>query len=251
MRVLVTNDDGIDAPGLRVLTSALVAAGHQVTVAAPVDDRSGAGTSLRLRAGQSVRLRRYTDPDLPGVPLVAVDGSPGYAVLLAGLGVLGEPPRCVVSGINHGPNTGRSILSSGTVGAALTAATLGMSALAVSVAAERPKCLDAAATVAGAALSWLAGAPKRTVLNVNVPDLPIGRLRGIRWGRLAASGATKAVVAEIADEHVMLELEPTALPVDPTTDAGLVAAGYVAVTSLAGVCGKADDGAAAEIERRL
>lgn len=235
MRVLVTNDDGLPADGLRALAAALVVAGHDVLVVAPRTPASGIGTALRIGDGQPIAIHRTECPDLPGVPFIGVDGDPASAVLLARLGAFGAAPWCVVSGINHGSNTGRSVLHSGTVAAALTAASLGMSGLAVSIAAERPRHLGAAAQVALAALGVLRDARKRTVLNVNVPDLPAERLRPARWARLAAAGQVGAVVDRVTEDQVMLRLEPSALPLDPETDVGLLAAGHVVVTPLTGV----------------
>jgi 5'-nucleotidase len=235
MRVLVTNDDGVAAAGLRALAAAMVAEGHDVVVVAPSGPANGVGTALRTGDGQPIALRRSEHADLPGVPFVGIDGGPALAVLLARLGAFGPAPWCVVSGINHGANTGRSVLHSGTVAAALTASSMGMSGLAVSIASERPAHLATAAGVARAAVRVLRTARKRTVLNVNVPDLPAERLGPARWARLAAAGSVAAAVAEVTDEHVTLRLAPSALPQDPETDAGLLAAGHVVVTPLTGV----------------
>ncbi|MEU6073955.1 5'/3'-nucleotidase SurE [Micromonospora sp. NPDC047074] len=248
MRVLVTNDDGIDAPGLAVLAAALSGAGHDITVVAPIGDASGAGTGVRLTVDRPIAIRRTT---VDGVTFVGVDGTPALAVMLARMGAFGAPPTCVVAGINVGSNTGRSILHSGTVGAALTGASMGMSALAVSLHARRPENLESAAQVAGLALTWLAGARKRTVLNVNVPDLPLSRLRGVRWGRLAAFSQTRATIAEVRDDEIELRLTGSTLPLDPATDAGLVENGYVVVTPLLGIQAAGDDAAATAIEAEL
>lgn len=251
MRVLVTNDDGVDAPGLLALAGAVAAAGHEVLVAAPDSDHSGAGTQLRVAPGQRVPVRRFERPELPGVPFVGVAGSPALVVLLSRLGAFGAAPHCVVSGVNPGANTGRSILHSGTVGAALTASSLGMSALAVSVAARLPRHLDTAAGVAAVALGWLADARKRTVLNVNVPDVPADRLRGVRWARLAAYGPTRAVITHQGADHVTVDHVPGTLPLDPETDAGMVSAGYAAVTPIIGPRADGDQTAAAAISLLL
>src|SRR5271170_2589419 len=118
MRILVTNDDGIDAPGLGALVGRLVAADHDVAVAAPSSERSGSGTSLGgVDDGTPISVTDHVLPAAPSVPAVAIDGPPGLAVLAACVGALGEPPDAVISGINAGPNTGRSLLFSGTVGA--------------------------------------------------------------------------------------------------------------------------------------
>ncbi|MGW1059920.1 5'/3'-nucleotidase SurE [Micromonospora rubida] len=248
MRVLVTNDDGLDAPGLAALAGAVARAGHEVTVVAPVADWSGAGTGLQLPVDRPIAIRRKV---VDGMPFIGVEGTPALAVTLARMGAFGDPPVCVASGINIGTNTGRSILHSGTVGAALTGASMGMSALAVSMHAREPKHLDAVAQVAGVALSWLAGARKRTILNVNVPDLPVDELRGVRWGRLAAFGRVRATIDEVREGEIQLRLAESRLPLDPQTDAGLVEDGYVVVTPLLGLQAVGDDSAAHAIELDL
>jgi 5'-nucleotidase len=164
---------------------------------------------------------------------------------MARLGAFGTPPWCVLSGINLGPNTGRSILHSGTVCAALTAASLGMSGLAVSIDAIVPRNLTAAAGIAARCTEWLLAARKRTVLNVNVPDLPTDQLRGIRYGRLAAFGRVRRTWD--ADDAI-LDAEPTGLALDPATDEGLLDAGFVAITPITGVQAVADDSAATFLE---
>ena len=134
MKVLVTNDDGIDAPGLHALARALVAAGHDVVVVAPARDMSGSGAAIgQVHLDQSIDARRVELPGLDGVPAYALDGAPGLCVLAARLGGFGDPPDVVMSGINPGCNTGRAVLHSGTVGAALTAANFGVRGLAVSI----------------------------------------------------------------------------------------------------------------------
>ena len=134
MKVLVTNDDGIDAPGLHALGQALVADGRDVVVVAPARDMSGSGAAIgQVHLDQSIDARRVELPGLDGVPAYALDGAPGLCVLAARLGGFGDPPDVVMSGINPGCNTGRAVLHSGTVGAALTAANFGVRGLAVSI----------------------------------------------------------------------------------------------------------------------
>jgi len=134
MKVLVTNDDGIDAPGLHALARALVADGRDVVVVAPARDMSGSGAAIgQVHLDQSIDARRVELPGLEGVPAYALDGAPGLCVLAARLGGFGDPPDVVMSGINPGCNTGRAVLHSGTVGAALTAANFGVRGLAVSI----------------------------------------------------------------------------------------------------------------------
>src|SRR4051812_4246324 len=113
--------------------------------------------------------------ELPGctdIPAYALDGPPGLCVCAARLGAYGKPPTVVVSGINSGCNTGRAILHSGTVGAALTAQSFGASALAVSVDVSDPWRYDTAARFAVEVLPMLLEAPPRSVLNLNVPARP-------------------------------------------------------------------------------
>ncbi|MEV4599825.1 5'/3'-nucleotidase SurE [Amycolatopsis sp. NPDC049253] len=240
MRVLLTNDDGIEAPGLLALAHALRDAGHDLVVAAPAGDSSGSGTSLgAIDHGTIVACEPHALPGLDGVPAHRVSAPPAFAVLAACFGALGPPPDVVVAGINDGHNTGRSVLHSSTVGAALTASTAGRSALAVSC-GDRPGArFDTAAAVGVAVLGWLvAHAPKRTVLNVNVPDVDLADLRGVRWARLGRVGSSGLMIKPAAD-GLRLERFPTAQDVlardeHADTDAALVAARCVSVTGLLG-----------------
>src|ERR1700745_4419857 len=107
MRILVTNDDGIDAPGLAALVGKLVAVGRDVAVAAPSSERSGSGTSLGgVYDGAPVAVTDHVLPAAPSVPAVGVYGPPGLAVLAACVGAFGAAPDAVISGVNAGPNTG-------------------------------------------------------------------------------------------------------------------------------------------------
>lgn len=192
MRVLVTNDDGVGAPGLLVLAQALAAAGHDIVVAAPLADNSGASAAIgpvHLTGG--VTFRHVELEGLPDVDAYGLDGPPALAVLAARLEGFGPAPDVVVSGINPGNNTGRAVLHSGTVGAALTAANFGLSGVAVSVGSSDPVHFDTAAPVAVAALRWLRTAPVGTVLNVNVPGLPLAELAGVAEARLAPFGTVR------------------------------------------------------------
>ena len=134
MRVLVTNDDGVGSPGLHALARALVDDGHDVIVVAPDREMSGSAAAIgQVHLGEGIDAERVDLPRLDGVPAYAVSGPPGLCVLTARLGGFGDPPDVVVSGINPGCNTGRAVLHSGTVGAALTAANFGCRGLAVSI----------------------------------------------------------------------------------------------------------------------
>jgi 5'-nucleotidase len=250
MRILVTNDDGVWAPGIEVLAAALVGAGHDVVVAAPLEDMSGSGAAIgRLHIDDSIDVQPVELPQLPGVPCFGVDGPPALAVMAARLGGFGRAPDLIVSGINPGPNTGRSTLHSGTVGAALTGANFGVSGLAVSMAVGEPMIWDTAADLAVIALDWLLEAPTKTVLNLNVPNLPLGELRGVRWARLAPFGTVRAAIVESDDGKLQMELAEHGEPLPPDTDTALVNGGYAAVTSIVGIRAAEEVDVAAFIER--
>jgi 5'/3'-nucleotidase len=134
MKVLVTNDDGVGSPGLHTLARALVDDGYDVIVVAPDREMSGSSAAIgQVHVEEGIDAERVVLPGLDGVPAYAVAGPPGLCVLSARLGGFGDAPDLVVSGINPGANTGRAVLHSGTVGAALTAANFGCRGLAVSI----------------------------------------------------------------------------------------------------------------------
>jgi 5'-nucleotidase len=234
MRVLVTNDDGIRSPGIAALAVALAEAGHVPIVAAPAEDRSGASASImRVHHDAHIDVAR-ADVGSDGVEAWCVDATPALAVLTATLGAFGEPPDIVVSGINAGLNTGLSILHSGTVGAALTAQRLGLSAMAVSLAPGDPWRWRTAAEVAIEQFEWLRRAPEGTVLNVNVPDRP-SRWLAVRWAPLDPYGTVRASLADGQSGRVQLEMRATGDEPQQGSDAALVDAGYVTITAIGGV----------------
>ena len=205
MRILVTNDDGVGAPGLAALTKALVewadGAGadgpgspHEVIVVAPSSNYSGAGAAVgSVTDRTTIGYQRASVEGAEAVEAYGLDASPALSVIAGALGAVGPKPDLVVSGINHGVNVGRSVLHSGTVGAALTASQLGISALAVSLrVGEEPDPWESAAHLAVALLPLLVAAPVRTVLNLNVPHLPLAEIRGVRWARVSGAGLIKS-----------------------------------------------------------
>ena len=192
MRILVTNDDGIDSVGLHVLARALLPYG-EVTIVAPDSEYSGAGAALG--ALHLIRPEVHTTT-VPGIDRsFAVTGTPALCVLFARLGVFGPLPDLVVAGINPGANVGRAVYHSGTIGATLTARSGGISGVAVSqdvadLGVEGQgwddvllgQHWDTAAHVAATAVGGiLADLPKEAVvLNLNVPNLPLAELKGWR-----------------------------------------------------------------------
>jgi 5'-nucleotidase len=231
LRILVTNDDGYQARGIRALAGALAAAEYDVLVVAPLTDQSGVGTA---RAGWVNKPIATASEDADGVTYIGVDGTPALAVTMARLGIFGKSPDLVVSGINHGFNFG-AILHSGTVVAALTGATQGLSGLAVSIGSEDPQYLDVAAEIAVELVPWLRDQPTGTVLNVNVPDVPKASLRGVRNARLAPVNPSrlKAGVAPTG-EPIMILRDPDPSQ-DPESDEALLTEGYVTLTSITGI----------------
>ena len=234
MRVLVTNDDGVHAPGILELAGAMVKAGHDVVVAAPLIDMSGSGAALGPGHASGVAVERFELDGLADVPVFGVDGPPGMAVMAAHLGAFGDSPDIVASGINLGGNTGRSVLFSGTVGAALAAASFGLKGVAVSQVAGDPWHLATAGAFGAAAVSWVAEAPPRTVLNVNVPNVAFDQVRGVQAADLAQFGVVRTVLEGEAGGRLQLVLRDTEEELEAGTDSAVVRDGFVAVTSLVG-----------------
>lgn len=237
MRVLITNDDGIDAPGLHALAVAAHGAGHDVAIAAPATQSSGSSASITAtEADGRIEVEARPLPDLEDVPGFAVHGGPGLIALIAARGAFGPPPQLVLSGVNHGANVGRAILHSGTVGAALTGGLNGAWAIAVSLdAGLRPLNLkwERAANAALDLVPRLTELPKGTVLNVNVPNAPV--IRGITEARLAPFGIVQTTLTEHGDTHVRLAVEELPFVPDPGTDAACLGDGWLTVTAITSV----------------
>ena len=165
MRILVTNDDGVDSPGIHALAAALVADGHDVFVVAPTDDRSGAGASIgRMIGGGPPPVERRVWDELPDLPVHAIDAPPAMAVFATCLGAFGDLPDLIASGINPGANTGHLVLHSGTVGATLTGAGLRhprASRCRSTGASSSEYHWDAAARIAASAVEWVGQARRR------------------------------------------------------------------------------------------
>ncbi|MCB1865995.1 MAG: 5'/3'-nucleotidase SurE [Chromatiales bacterium] len=187
MHILISNDDGYQAPGLRALADALGVLGR-VTVVAPERDRSGASNSLTL----DLPIRAQTMPD----GFIRVDGTPTDCVHVAITGLLETEPDMVVSGINSGANLGDDVLYSGTVAAAMEGRFLGLPAIAVSLASHQPKHYETAGVVARQLVERLRHdpLPSDTLLNVNVPDRPFGELAGWKATRLGNRHKSEPVV---------------------------------------------------------
>jgi 5'-nucleotidase len=251
-RALVVNDDGVGAAGIRHLATVACAAGLDVVVAAPL--RESSGSSAALTASQvdgCIVVERQSLDGLDGVPVYGVDAAPGFIALIASRGAFGPAPELVLSGINRGLNTGHAVLHSGTVGAAMTARVNNCRALAVSLDVGEEMHWDTARAVARDALGWLLALDSPLVLNVNVPNVPTGALRGVLQGDLARFGAVQTTIAEIGEGFVRLGVADEQAPDEPGSDAALVAAGYASVTALRPLCDLHDGELSAALDRQL
>lgn len=243
MRIAITNDDGIHGRGIAVIARVLADAGHDVTIVCPNRDMSGVGTSTGadLRGSDGVQV---IETAVDGVRAFAVDGPPALCTLLALRGLMGAPPDFLVSGINAGPNLGISTLHSGTVGAVMTAANAGVSGLAVSLALParvHEGHFETAAAVAAVVIEEIADRFDERVItaNLNVPNLPLEQLRGLRMTELDASPGFRSKgieVRETGDEGRRVKFLYERLEVDPppTTDVGALAASCASLTWLRG-----------------
>lgn len=233
MRILVTNDDGIDAPGLLAVAAALHEAGHDVVIGAPMVESSGSGTSLgTLEHGAVVAVESRRLTGLPSVEAFAFDCPPAFTVLAFCAGQFGPPPDFVVSGINPGHNTGRSVLFSSTVGAVLTAQIAGVGGVAVSCGFAPSHRFDTAAEVAVRVVQWTEDNDARSLtLNVNVPDLDFDQLDGVRVATLGARSLLGLKMTRV-DDGVELRRYDNISGLGVGTDAATVLAGSVAVTAM-------------------
>lgn len=228
MRILLSNDDGCQAPGLRALADGL-REHHTLTIVAPDRNRSGASNSLSLL--NPVRTLKHKDGT------ICVDGTPTDCVHLALTGLMDHEPDIVVSGINHGANLGDDVLYSGTVAAAMEGRHLGHPAIAISSVGASPKHFDTAARVAAILVERLKveKLPGQAILNVNVPDLPFEQLTGFEVTRLGnRHKAEKAVAAKDPRGRTIWWIGNAGVEQDsgPGTDFHAVANGAVSITPI-------------------
>ncbi|WP_295847423.1 5'/3'-nucleotidase SurE [uncultured Xanthomonas sp.] len=231
MRVLVSNDDGVDAPGIRMLAEQLRGAGHEVTVVAPDRDRSGASNSLTLDL--PIRLKRidhYT---------CSVAGTPTDCVHLALTGMLEFDPDIVVSGINNSANLGDDVIYSGTVSAAMEGRFLGLPAVAVSLVSHNhdPRHFQTAARAAVEIVAQLKAdpLPADTILNVNVPDLPWQEIKGFEVTRLGNRHRSEPCLPQTDPRGgTVYWIGPAGREQDagPGTDFNAVRTGFISITPI-------------------
>jgi 5'-nucleotidase len=231
LKILLSNDDGYRAEGIRALQAALKPLG-EVTIVAPDRNRSGASNSLTL----DVPLRVFESE--PGVYFVG-GGTPTDCVHLAIFGLFDFEYDMVVSGVNDGPNLGDDVLYSGTVAAAIEGRFLGLPTVAVSLCMEPDsgRHFATGAQVAQLIVRQLLEKPlqQKLILNVNVPDVPFERLRGLRATRLGYRHRSEPVIrATDPRGRPVYWIGPAGPQQDagPGTDFDAIANGYVSVTPL-------------------
>ncbi|WP_313303760.1 5'/3'-nucleotidase SurE [Stutzerimonas balearica] len=216
MRILIANDDGVYAPGLAALYDAL-ADYAECRVVAPIQDMSGASSALTL--------------DRPLHPVTMPNGFIGLN------GLLEETPDMVVSGINLGANLGDDVLYSGTVAAAIEGRFTGRPAFAFSLVSRSPENLATAAHIARVLVEKheQLELPPRTVLSVNVPNLPLDHIRGIRLTRLGHRSRAKPPVRQAnprGKEGYWISVAGDVEDGGPGTDFHAIMQGYVSITPL-------------------
>jgi 5'-nucleotidase len=234
LEILLTNDDGIDAPGIAVLRRAVDGLGR-VTTIAPDHNTSAVARGITIDRALTLAPHAFGH-DWEGL---ACDGTPSDCVRVALLCLHNPMPDLVVSGVNAGGNMGADVTYSGTVGAAFEAALRGHPAIAFSVEEREPGWLDEAAPVLRSIVEHVIarGLPRHSILNVNLPDLPLARFTGIRPARLGGASCHDRVIlgggapGASPAEH-LLPCEHPASGEWADTDFEVVAAGCVAVTPL-------------------
>lgn len=234
MAILLTNDDGIDAPGLAALEEALAGL-DDLYISAPAQNQSGVGMAISV--GRALRVKRYPDSKF-GSRRAAVAGTPADSVKYGLEHLLGgRKPRLVVSGINHGPNLGRNVRCSGTVGAACEAATSGVPSVAVSTGHEIPPVWEGAKhyarRVAEMALRMAdSGRHGAFLLNLNVPGLPADRIRGLVTAPHGLGGFQDFLRVQPDGETYQMDGAWVEMEPDSNCDAAAFLADYAVVTPM-------------------
>jgi len=235
MRILITNDDGISAPGIYVLEKIAAALSDDIWIVAPAEEQSGAGHSLTLT--QPIRLRQHAERRF------SVTGTPTDAVTMALRKVMPEPPDLILSGVNRGANLGDDITYSGTVSAAMEGALAGIRSIALSqvyaresIGADVP--FDAAEEWGRKVLEPLVDSDfaPRTLINVNFPPVAAGEVKGIRVVRQGFHDYSRGSLIESVDprgfSYYWFGLHAAEQTPGHETDLEVIADGFISVTPL-------------------
>ena len=232
MRILVTNDDSINGPGLWALAESLMPVGD-VSIVAPDRDQSGVATARTLL--NALRVNEVPSR-IDGVPAYTVSGTPSDCVVLAAEVIFKEPFDLVVSGINEGANLGLDTLDSGTVGGALRGYFRGIPSIAVSVTAVVGVRYEAAAEIARAvAVEVTSSGREPLVYNVNVPNQPMERLKGVKSTFLGPKAYLETVQKGSDGRRThywILHNRPTNAEVPEGCDVWAVRNGLVSITPM-------------------
>jgi len=232
MKILVTNDDGILAEGLRTLVKELKNIA-EVIVVAPDRERSAIGTGVTLR--QPLRVRKVK-PTVPGVKAYAVEGTPADSVILALGNLVKGKVDIVISGINQGLNLGDDVHISGTVGAALQGYLHGFPTLAISTARDNSLHMDISAKLAALLATRITSDSLKSnvFLNVNLPNLPLEEISGVQITRLASESHINTVEEGDDDTGKYYQLIRKRLSkiTDKKTDTWAIEQGNISITPL-------------------
>ncbi|MEZ5680391.1 MAG: 5'/3'-nucleotidase SurE [Erythrobacter sp.] len=235
MRILLTNDDGIRAPGLKVLEEIARQFSDDIWICAPDEEQSGMGHALTLT--KPIRLRQHDERRF------SVTGTPTDAVTMGLRKVVPAPPDLILSGVNRGANLADDITYSGTVSAAIEGALAGIRSIALSQVYSREGMGDEVPF--GAAIEWGAKVlapllttplPKRTLVNVNFPAIPAAEVKGIRAVRQGFHDYSRGTVVEGRDprgfKYYWFGLDSIEHTLDHGTDLEAIDEGYISVTPL-------------------
>ncbi len=235
MRILLTNDDGINAPGLAVLESIAAELADELWVCAPAEEQSGAGHSLTL--SRPVRVRKH------GERRFSVTGTPTDAVMMALGKLMPEPPDLLLSGVNRGANLGDDITYSGTVSAAIEGALAGIRSIALSQVYAREGMGDTVPFAAAQAWGVRVLRPlldmafdQRTLININFPPLPADQVQGVRVVRQGFHDYGRGSIVEGTDprgyRYYWFGLHAIEHTPGHDTDLEAIGDGYISVTPL-------------------
>lgn len=240
MRIGVTNDDGVGAPGIALLVDTIIGLGHEVIVCAPQGEMSGAGasTGADLRKSGGIEI---IETEVAGVRAYGAGAPPATCALLIVRGAFGGPVDMMVSGINPGQNLGVTVLHSGTVGAVLTAGNFGVPGLAVSMCAEvdaDDEIWQATAALTALVLEHIPDEGHAGVASLNVPGLPLSHIKGLRTTDLDSTPGFRATGVQTLHEHedgrrhVAFTYAPLDRVSPPETDVHAISEGYASLTWL-------------------
>lgn len=232
MRVLISNDDGIQAEGIKALSLAFKTNGHQVAIVAPDSERSASGHAITVH--QPLRVQRG---QLAGIDSFAINGTPADCVKLALDSLIDWKPDIVVSGINRGPNLGTDVLYSGTVSAAIEAALDGLPAIAVSLASYEKSNYENCAvfTVETAEKYHREKLPYGTLLNINMPNIKPDKIKGVKITKLGERKYFNNFERRIdprGGEYFWLAGQVDESNPDPHSDVWAIINNYISVTPI-------------------